>query len=125
MDLADELEELQRDLAQVDLLTTPSSSGQAGSISFLLLKRGDLKFKMYQESGHGLPHIHIDYGRHKHAASYCIDPPNRLAGNLDRKYDRSVTEWISSRKEKLLAAWALVQSGGDPEPLTLELAGDA
>jgi hypothetical protein len=125
MDLAGELEELQRDLAQVDLLTTPSRSGQAGSNSFLLLKRGDLKFKMYQESGHGLPHIHIDYGRHKHAASYCIDPSNRLAGNLDRKYDRSVTEWISSRKEKLLAVWALVQAGGDPEPLTLELAGDA
>ena len=125
MELTGELEELQKDFAQVDLLTTPSRSGRAGSISFLLLKRGDLKFKMYQEPGHSLPHIHIDYGRRKHAASYCIDPPNRLVGNLDRKYDRSVTEWISSRKDKLLAAWALVQAGGDPESLTLELAGDA
>lgn len=125
MELTKELAELQKDLAQVDHLAMPYSSGRDGFISFLLLKKGNLKFKMYQELGHGLPHIHIDYGPHKHAASYCIDPPNRLVGNLDRKYDRSVTEWIASRKAKLLAAWALVQAGDNPESITLELVGDA
>jgi Domain of unknown function (DUF4160) len=125
MDLTAELEALQNQLAQVDLLTTPSRSGRAGDISLLLLKRGQLKFKMYQEPGHSLPHIHIDYGPKNHAASYRIDPPSRLVGNLDGKYDRSVMEWISSRKDNLLNAWALVQAGRDPSPVTHELAGDA
>ena len=125
MELTSELEALQNQLTQVDLITTPSRSSRAGDISFLLLKRGDLKFKMYQEPGHGLPHIHIDYGRQNHVASYRIDPPSRLIGNLDGKYDRSVLDWISLRKEKLLETWALVQAGGDPAPLAIELVGDA
>lgn len=125
MELASDLEELQRQLAQVDLLTTHTRSSHDGYISLLLLKRGNLKFKMYQEPGHSLPHIHIDYGRQSHVATYCIDPPARLAGTLDGKYDRSITEWIVPRKEKLLKAWLLLQAGSDPIPLTLELAGDA
>lgn len=125
MKLTGDIVELQRDFAQVDLLTTASSSSRAGHISFLLLKKGNLRFKMYQEPGHNLPHIHIDYGHQNHAASYCIDPPSRLVGNLDRKYDRSVIEWITSRKDKLLDAWILVQAGGNPELLSIELAGDA
>lgn len=125
MELASELEALQNQLAQVDLITSPSGSSRAGDISFLLLKRGNLKFKMYQEPGHSLPHIHIDYGRQNHVASYCIDPPGRLIGNLNKKYDRSILEWISSRKGKLLETWAFVQAGGDPASLAVELAGDA
>lgn len=125
MELTSDIESLQNQLAQVDLLTTPSRSSRAGDISLLLLKRGQLKFKMYQEPGHSLPHIHIDYGRQNHAASYGIEPPSRLIGNLDGKYDRSVMEWISSRKDKLLEVWALVQAGTDPAPLSHELAGDA
>ncbi len=124
MELTTELEALQNQLAQVDLLTRHSHSTRAGDISFLLGKRDNLKFKMYQEPGHSLPHIHIDYGRQNHAASYRIDPPTRLIGNLDRKYDRSVLEWIKCRKDKLLEAWALVQAGGDPAPIVHELAGD-
>lgn len=125
MELTSDIEELQKDFAQVDLRTTPSRSSRTGYTSFLLLKRGNLKFKMYQESGHSLPHIHIDYGRQNHAASYSIDPPSRLVGDLDRKYDRSVTEWITSRKDNLLKAWVVVQAGGNPEALSIELAGDA
>lgn len=125
IDLANDLEELQRQLAQVDSLTTRTHSSRDGYISFLLFKRGNLKFKMYQEPGHNLPHIHIDYGRQSHVATYCIDPPTRLVGTLDRKYDRSIIEWIVSRKEKLIKAWALLQAGSDPVPLVLELAGDA
>lgn len=125
MEIATDLEELQRQLAQVDMLTTATRSSRNGDFSFLLLKRGDLKFKMYQEPGHNLPHIHIDYGRQNHVASYCIDPTGRLAGTLDRKYDQFVTEWISSRKEKLLETWALLQAGSGPAPLVFELTGDA
>lgn len=125
MEVATDLEELQRQLAQVDMLTTVTRASRNDDLSFLLLKRGNLKFKMYQEPGHNLPHIHIDYGQQNHVATYRIDPTERLAGTLARKYDQTVTEWISSRKEKLLETWALLQAGCDPATLVLELAGDA
>jgi hypothetical protein len=124
MAIIDDLEILQYQLAQVDFLTTPSRSGNTSDLSFLLVKKDRLKFKMYQEPGHALPHIHIDYGNLFHAASYRIDPPSRLTGKLDRKFDKTIIEWIAQRKNKLLEAWALVQAGGDPTNFTHELAGD-
>jgi len=41
------------------------------------------------------------------------------------QYDRSVIEWISSRKEKLLDLWTMFQSGGEPSVLIASLDGDA
>jgi len=125
MELESEVLELQRQLAQVDLLTSATRRGEKDTLELLLLKRGNLKFKMYQEPGHHFPHIHIDYGRESHVASYAIDPAGRLAGTLDRKYDRSVNEWVSSNKEKLLNLWAVVQAGSEASNLVIELAGDA
>ena len=121
-----EVAELQRQLAQVGMLTsTARRRDEDALLELLLLKRGNLKLKMYQEPGHNRPHIHIDYGREKHVASYAIDPVVRLVGTLDRKYDRTVTEWILSRKERLLNLWEVVQAGGEALPLVVELAGDA
>ena len=125
MELESEVSELQHHLAQVDLLTGTTRQSHKDVLGILLLKRGNLKFKMYQESGHSLPHIHIDYVRENHVASYTIDPAARLAGNLDRKYDRTVTEWISSHKEKLLNLWVVIQAGSEASNLVIELAGDA
>lgn len=125
MEIESELLELQRQLAQVDLLTNTTRRRNKDDLEFLLLKRGKLKFKMYQEPGHHLPHIHIDYGREAHIASYAIDPAARLVGTLDKKYDRTVTEWISTKKEKLLNIWLAVQAGSDVSDLVVELAGDA
>jgi hypothetical protein len=62
-------------------------------IELLLVKLNELKVKMYQEAGHHTPHVHIDYGRHNHVASYAINEPKRLAGTLDTKYDRTQS-WI-------------------------------
>lgn len=115
---------LQSDLAQVDLLTRPSrSSGRFAE--FLILKRDNLKFKIYQEPGHNLPHIHIDYGKVSHAASYGIDPAVRLAGKLSNKYDRSVLTWVGDNRAALLAPWQALQVGDDPAPIALTLRGDA
>ncbi|ATC86219.1 DUF4160 domain-containing protein [Pseudoalteromonas arctica] len=55
-----------------------------------------MKIKIYQEKGHHLPHIHIDYGRQQHAASYAIETGERIEG----------------------------QAGMPHEPLLAELAGD-
>ena len=78
MELTSELETLQNQLAQVELLTTPSRSSRASDISFLLLKRGRLKFKMYQEPWHSPPHIHIDYEPKNYVVNYRIDLPSRI-----------------------------------------------
>lgn len=125
MNLEQEAAELQRQLATIDLLSTPSRPSRSGWTEFLVLKRGNLKVKMYQEPGHGLPHIHVDYGKQNHVASYSIDPIERLAGNLDSKYERAVTEWIASRKSQLLDVWRAAQLGQEARELVVALAGDA
>ena len=126
MELEGEVRELQRQLAQVDLFTNAVGRRDKDTLELLLLKRGNLKFKMYQETGHKSPHIHIDYGRERrHTASYAIDTAERLVGTLNRKYERTVTEWISSPREKLLQLCEEVQAGGEASGLVVELAGDA
>ena len=123
-DLSELASSLQIDLAQVDLLTRPSrSSGRF--MEYLILKRDELKLKIYQESGHKLPHIHIDYGKISHAASYGIDPAIRLAGSIPNKYDRSVISWINDNKPNLLELWSAIQAGADPSMATAKLQGDA
>jgi len=113
---------LQSDLAQVDLITRPSRQSSSFA-EFLILKRDNLKF--YQEPSHNLPHIHIDYGKVSHAASYGIDPAVRLAGKLSNKYDRSVLAWVGDNRAALLALWRALQVGDDPAPIALTLKGDA
>src|SRR5690349_9298780 len=125
MNLEQETAELQRQLATVDLLSAPSRPPRAGWAELLVLKRGDLKVKIYQEVGHALPHVHVDYGKDNHVASYSIDPIERLAGNLDRKYERTVTEWIASRRSQLLDVWRAAQLGQETRELILAIAGDA
>jgi hypothetical protein len=125
MNLEQESAELQRLLATVDLLSAPSRPRSSGWTEFLVLKRDDLKVKMYQEPGHALPHVHVDYGKKNHVASYSIDPIERLAGNLDRKYERAVTEWIATRKPQLLDLWRAAQLGQDARELIVALAGYA
>jgi hypothetical protein len=91
--------------------------------AFQLLKLRKLKIKMYQETNHPSPHLHIDYGREHHVATYSIEQPQRLAGNLHRKYDRVVVEWITKNCDTLLKLWATVQAGNDPSPFIKEFTG--
>ncbi|MBI4006834.1 MAG: DUF4160 domain-containing protein [Gammaproteobacteria bacterium] len=125
MNLESEIKELQRQLAQVDLVTESSTRSGSKLLELLLLKSKDIKVKMYQEQGHAMPHIHIDYGRQHHVASFSIEPPARLEGTLDRKYDKEVTKWVASHKHKLLEIWKTLQAGGETTSLVAELAGNA
>jgi hypothetical protein len=120
-----ELPELQQQLAQVDLLTEPRPRGRPDIIEFLVLKRRDLKIKMYRETGHYTPHVHVDYGRDHHVASYSIVEARRLAGMLDGKYDRVVVDWIMKYRARLLDVWNTAQVGRDPRSLIAEISGDA
>jgi len=123
--MEEELKVLQSRLASVDLLTQPQRLGRVRPMEILLLKLQYLKLKMYQEKGHLMPHLHVDYGRKHHVASYAIDEPERLEGTLDTKYDQQITEWIIENRGGLLRIWSSLQSGADPSMMIGELTGDA
>ncbi|WP_445012271.1 DUF4160 domain-containing protein [Vreelandella stevensii] len=74
---------------------------------------------------YSLPHIHIDYGRQQHAASYAIGSSERIEGSLSKKYDSDVSSWLERNREKVLEIWNALQSGAPYEPLVAELSGDA
>ena len=119
MDREKEAKALQRSLAQIDLLTRRSSG--SGYLELLLLKIQPLKVKMYKEPNHPRPHLHVDYGKQNHVASYAIDDGTRLAGFLDRKYDAAIREWIAEWNEHLLEVWHRTQAGDDAEAILADL----
>ena len=118
-ELNKELEELQRELATIDL----NSSSNGLLLEALLLKVQNIKIKIYQEKGHKLPHIHIDYGKEAHKASYSISDSERIEGDLDKKYDKAIKSWINKNKEKLLNIWNKIQSGEDFNEYVTQLSG--
>lgn len=123
MNLTDLASRLQNELGMVDLLTRPPRSNQ-GSMELLVIKLDRLKIKIYQERRHSLPHIHIDYGKQHHVASFSIDPPARIEGQLGSKYEKSVQEWLICNKDALIALWTALQAGDSPDALVTELQGD-
>ncbi len=116
--MKEELKKLQDELATIDLF----SSGENNSdfTGFKIKQFRAIKIKMYPEN-HNLPHIHIDYGKEVHTGSYSIENCKRLAGNLDRKYDKKLKGWIEENKAKLLEIWDQIQKGNYPQNLIEEL----
>jgi len=115
--MKEELKILQDEFATIDLF---SSNMESGHFEILIKKFLPIKIKMYQEN-HNLPHIHIDYGKMTHTASYSIGDMSRIAGTLDKKYDNIVKKWIEENKDKLIKIWKEVQSGKIPNYLITEL----
>lgn len=121
MNLDEEYSYLQLSFAQIDLFTQPQSKSRNGMLEVLLIKKQDMKIKIYQEKGHHLPHIHIDYGNNNHFASYAIETAKRLDGNLPRKYDKVVVDWLDDNREKVLKGWNELQDGNTIEHIVKEL----
>lgn len=89
---------------------------------YLLARLGPIRIRMYKETQHARPHLHIDYGNERHIASYALDTGERLAGNLDRRYDKAISAWIAQSQEQLFKIWSAIQSG-KPETVIAELKG--
>lgn len=107
-----DLASLQNDLAMIDMVTRPQRKGAPfGFLEALLLKKEQIKLKMYQEKGHARPHFHVDYGPQNHAASYAIDTAERIEGDLHRKYDKAIGAWVEKNRDTLLKTWGALQSG--------------
>lgn len=90
-------------------------------VELLVMRSNCIKVKIYQEKRHPLPHVHIDYGKINHAASYSIDPPACLEGKIKSVHDAFVIAWITKHRDSLLALWTRVQAGELMEPVLLEL----
>jgi Domain of unknown function (DUF4160) len=124
MSFEKELAELQDAFAMVDLLMRPPRRGDSAVMKLLLKKLLAIKIRMDGNDNHKRPHVHVDYGKHHHVASYAIDTGERLVGNLNRKYDRAVQEWIAEHTPKLLEAWNQMQAGKCATAIACELRGD-
>jgi hypothetical protein len=111
--------DLQDRMALVDLTTRPAS--RSGWTEFLVKELLGIKIKMYQEKGHARPHVHIDYGVDKHAASYAIPEGTKLVGRLDIKYDRTIGLWIQENQELLLQLWSQAKEGKPIESIILQI----
>lgn len=115
-----DLKSLQSDLAFVDLMEQQSTS-TSFALEHLIVKKEQIKVKMYQEQKHPRPHVHIDYGSENHAASYAIDNGERLSGNLKSKYDKAVSKWILDNSTALRKVWTDLQNGGLGKDFSQEL----
>lgn len=72
--LAHELVELQESLAKIDRSLAYDMLRADGKMFYLLLcTLKNLKIRMDGNQNHRRPHIHIDYGKDYHSASYAID----------------------------------------------------
>lgn len=119
-----DLSSLQNDLAKIDMITMPPRKGvPSGILEALLLKREQLKLKMYQENGHARPHFHVDYGTQNHAASYAIDTGERIEGDLHCKYDKAIVSWVGNNRDALLKTWGALQSGRSQLEFVVALSG--
>lgn len=88
----------------------------------LMLKRLlAMRIRIDGDKTHGRPHVHIDYGSNFHKASYAIDNGERLAGGLDRKYDKAARKWIKKNRKQLLKAWKAITGGRDATKLVARL----
>jgi hypothetical protein len=81
----------------------------------------NIRLRIDGNKSHARPHLHVDYGRKYHTATYAIDSGARLAGNLDVKYDGRIQEWIRKHKYKLELAWTTIQTGRDAAQIVEEL----
>jgi hypothetical protein len=111
-----DLEKLYRAFRTVEQVGQPTDY-----IRFLIAFVNALAFRMDADKRHQRPHIHIDYGSERRMASYAIDDGTRLAGDLERKYDRVVKAWIKRRKTLLLELWNTVQAGKDRMPILAKI----
>ena len=100
-------------------------SAQAGA---LLASLQNISIRICPKEGHHpMPHIHIDYGKIRHVASFSIKTGERIIGDktLPYRYDKDIKGWLSKHRDLLLKIWHESKAGGNPAPFIAELRGNA
>jgi hypothetical protein len=108
--LQKETEELKISIDLIELLSDHDKSGKGLLLEHLIKKFVNVKVKMYKEQ-HNLPHVHIDIGKGNHSASIAIENQAVLAGSIEKKYEKTVLNWIEKNKTNLLIVWNTIQQG--------------
>ncbi|MBD8825354.1 DUF4160 domain-containing protein [Pseudomonas sp. CFBP 13602] len=119
--MEEQAKQLQDRLAEVDVLTRPSRSSEMMELLIKRLLRLGIRMEADQ---HERAHVHIDYGKERHHASYAVDDGSRLAGSLHRKYDRVVKIWIEDNREELQALWEAMKTGCSHSVVLAKLKAD-
>ncbi|MFV3368449.1 DUF4160 domain-containing protein [Pseudomonas sp. NY15435] len=113
-----EAADLQRSLATVDLITRPSRGDRFLELLVLKLKR--LEIRMHPDH-HARAHVHIDYGKERHAASFAVDTGERLIGKMPSKYDKDIRDWILKNNTELMKLWSALKDGKAHEEILASL----
>jgi hypothetical protein len=71
-----------------------------------------------------MPHVHIDYDKVHHVASFRVKDGARIEGNLNKKYDSDISSWLLRNNNTIVMIWNDLQSGKDPKELIATLEGD-
>lgn len=111
--LQKETEELKSSIELIELIEPLSNQNNSGKdiyFEHLIKKFVNVKVKMYLEQ-HNLPHVHIDIGKNNHSASIAIKNQAVLAGSIEKKYEKTVLDWIEKNKANLLIVWDNIQQG--------------
>lgn len=119
--MEDKAKTLQDRLAFVDMRTQSSSGGR--NLGLLLKKLLDLNIRMEADKHHRA-HVHIDYGKQRHAASFAVDTGERLVGALPSKYDKEIKAWIMANQEHLMSLWSAMKAGSDHKLVLAQLRGN-
>lgn len=108
----EETQNLKDSIELIELLNDPnkSNSGSGLLLENLIQKFVNVKVKMYKEH-HNQPHIHLDIGRQNHIVSISIENQEILARTVERKYEKTVKDWIEKNKQNLLIIWNQIQDG--------------
>lgn len=62
-----------------------------------------IMMRYIEDETHKIPHIHVRYG--EFTGSYCIKKCSILAGDMPRRADKMVSEWIGLHQSELLEMW--------------------
>jgi hypothetical protein len=83
------LAQLQNKLDWIDFRPPSRVPGSTSGTSFLLVTRlQGIRIRMDASKNHKRPHVHVDYGREYHTASYAIDSGERTLVSLTESTTR-------------------------------------
>ena len=83
------------------------------------MEKQHVKVRMRPENNHALPHFHLEY-KNQYSASYQISPFKQLAGQMPKKYEQKLSEWIINNQNNLLSTWDALKAGKDVRELVIE-----
>jgi hypothetical protein len=96
-------------LAKVDERSTRARLASRGIKAKLIQSRDRITLRIYKEKNHRLPHFHIEFKK-QYSASYAIATGECLAGDLPKKYEKTMLSWAVENSGLLQREWDKLNS---------------